>query len=256
MAGRYDQRTTTFSQQGRLYQVEYAIEATNSAGAALGVLGQNCVVLAGEKKTSSKLLDQSQQYEKIFEIDEHVAVAVAGVTADANTLIEDLRLRAQQYRYKYGEPIPVEQLVVQLCDVKQGYTQFGGLRPFGVSFLFAGYDEHYKFQLYHTDPAGNYSGWKAHHIGNLNSSTCTATLRADWNEDLKPQDAKELVAKVLIKTMDTATPDAEKLEFCIIERNSNGSVRFRRMEKTEVDKLMKEAKKKEDEKDAEKAGAA
>lgn len=252
MAGRYDQRTTTFSQQGRLYQVEYAIEATNSAGAALGVLGESCVVLAGEKKTSSKLLDQTQQYEKTFEIDEHIACAVAGVTADANTLIDDLRLRAQQYRYKYGEPIPVEQLIVQLCDLKQGYTQFGGLRPFGVSFLFAGYDAHFKFQLYHTDPAGNYSGWKAHHIGNLNQSTCTATLRSDWKEDLKPQEVKELVAKVLIKTMDTATPDAEKLEWCIIEKTAEGKVAFRRLANKEVEALMKEAKKKEDEKDQEK----
>ena len=79
---------------------------------------------------------------------------------------------AQQYRFKYGEPIPIEQLVVHLCDYKQSYTQFGGLRPFGVSFLFAGYDDHHGFQLYHTDPSGNYSGWKATAIG-VNNQTAT-----------------------------------------------------------------------------------
>ena len=63
-------------------------------------------------------------------------------------------------------------MIVQICDKKQGYTQFGGLRPFGVSFLFAGYDDHHGFQLYHTDPSGNYSGWKATAIG-VNNQTAT-----------------------------------------------------------------------------------
>lgn len=56
--------------------------------------------------------------------------------------------------------MPVEQLVKRVCDLKQGYTQYGGLRPFGVSFLFAGYDPLHRFQLYASDPSGNYSGWR------------------------------------------------------------------------------------------------
>ena len=71
---------------------------------------------------------------------------------------------------RYNEDIPVEQLVQNLCNLKQGYTQYGGkntdlylkvlvgLRPFGVSFLFAGWDKTHGFQLYHSDPSGNYSG--------------------------------------------------------------------------------------------------
>ncbi len=92
-------------------------------------------------------------------------MAVAGITADANILINHARLEGQKYQLQYQEPIPIEQLVVRLCDMKQGYTQYGGLRPFGVSFLFAGWDEHFGFQLYQSDPSGNYGGWKAAAIG-------------------------------------------------------------------------------------------
>lgn len=95
-----------------------------------------------------------------------MACSVAGITADANVLTNVLRQNAQRYELQYGEPIPCEQLVEWLCDIKQAYTQTGGKRPFGVSILYAGWDRHYGFQLYMSDPSGNYSGWKATAIGN------------------------------------------------------------------------------------------
>jgi hypothetical protein len=49
------------------------------------------------------------------------------------------RVVSQRHLFTYGEPIPVEQLVQAVCDQKQGYTQFGGLRPYGVSFLIGGW---------------------------------------------------------------------------------------------------------------------
>ena len=90
---------------------------------------------------------------------------MAGITADANILINYARLSAQRYSLSYQEPIPVEQLVQKICDLKQGYTQYGGLRPFGVSFIYAGWDRNYGFQLYQSDPSGNYGAWKATCIG-------------------------------------------------------------------------------------------
>lgn len=95
---------------------------------------------------------------------------MAGWTADANILIGHARLVSQRFLFSFNEPQPVEQLIVRICDTKQSYTQFGGLRPFGVSFLIAGWDEHFGFQLYHTDPAGNYTGWRATAIGQNNQS--------------------------------------------------------------------------------------
>ena len=84
--------------------------------------------------------------------------AVAGMTADASILVNNARIQAQQYLKLYDEEIPCEMLINRVCDVKQGYTQHGGLRPFGVSFLYAGYDDRYQFQLFTSNPSGNYSG--------------------------------------------------------------------------------------------------
>lgn len=246
MARRYDSRTTTFSPEGRLYQVEYAMEAINNAGSTIGILAKDGVVLAGEKKITSKLLDQGRSSEKLFKVDDHVLCAVAGITADANILINRLRLTTQQYTYSYSEPMPVEQLITSICDLKQGYTQFGGLRPFGVSFLFAGYDKHFGFQLYHTDPSGNFSGWKAYAIG-MNNNTAQQIMRQDWKEDMTIQEAKELAAKVLTKTMDTGVPTAEKLEFAVLTLNEDSKeVKMTHTGAAEIEKLMKEASPVED----------
>ena len=76
----------------------------------------------------------------------------------------------RRYLYKYQEPIPIEMLVKDVCNYKQQYTQFGGLRPFGVGFVFAGWDRHYGYQIYESDPSGNYSGWKASIIGQNNQA--------------------------------------------------------------------------------------
>merc|ERR1711920_1051949 len=198
---------------------------------------------------TSKLLDMAKQHEKLFQIDDSTFCAVAGITSDANILINKLRLSAAQHVYTYGESMPVEELVTSICDLKQGYTQYGGLRPFGVAFLVAGYDPVHKFQLYHTDPSGNFSGWKAYAIG-TNNNNAQQIMRQDWKEGLKTQEALELAAKVLTKTMDTANPTAEKLEFGVVERTEGGQVRMRMLKDAEINKLMAEAAPKEDEEGA------
>lgn len=215
MARRYDQGTTTFSPEGRLHQVEYAMGAINSAGSTLGVLTKEGVILVGEKKTTSKLLDVGKQHEKLFKISDHTFVAVAGMTSDSNILINKLRLSAMQHVYTYGEQMPVEQLVTAICDTKQSYTQFGGLRPFGVSFLVAGFDPHRNFQLYHTDPSGNFSSWKAHAIGN-NALVALQMMKQSWNEDMALGEGQDLVADILVKTMETNV-DASKVEMGVID---------------------------------------
>lgn len=142
------------------------------------------------------------------------------MTADANILIDQARLRAGRYQYQYQEPIPVEQLVEYVCNYKQFYTQRGGLRPFGVAFLFAGYDQHHGFQLYQSDPSGNYSGWKATVIG-ANNQAGKSLLKSEYKTGEEAgesipdlQEALKLAVKVLNKTMDgaTAAAAAEKME--------------------------------------------
>jgi len=220
-------------------QVEYAMEAINNAGTTVGLTCKDGVIIAGEKKISSKLLDMGKQSEKLFQINNQMFCGVAGITSDAMILVNKLRLSAQQHIYTYGQSMPVEQLVTSICDTKQGYTQYGGLRPFGVSFLIGGYDTHHGWQLYHTDPSGNYSGWKAYTIGQ-HKNTAHEILKKDWQPDLSMQQALELTAKVLIKTMDTPNPNAEKLEISVVEKVGS-EVKYRRLTDAEVNKLMADA---------------
>mmetsp|Transcript_35769 Transcript_35769/g.47205 ORF Transcript_35769/g.47205 Transcript_35769/m.47205 type:complete len:250 (-) Transcript_35769:217-966(-) len=238
MARRYDSSTTTFSPEGRLHQVEYAIEAINNAGTCVGLLAKDGIVMAAERRTVSKLLAPAKTSEKVYRIDDHVSAVVAGLTSDANILIHQARLAAQRYLYTYQDPMPMEQLVQRVCNYKQAYTQYGGLRPFGVAFMFAGYDEHFGFQLYHTDPSGNYSGWKANAIG-ANNQAGKSLLKNEFEEDSSIEDCLKLAAKVLNKTMDTTTPSPEKMEFFTLTR-VDGKVVHRILKDEETAKILEE----------------
>eukprot|EP00611_Tribonema_gayanum_P021144 TRINITY_DN400_c4_g1_i1.p1 TRINITY_DN400_c4_g1~~TRINITY_DN400_c4_g1_i1.p1 ORF type:complete len:251 (-),score=105.27 TRINITY_DN400_c4_g1_i1:386-1138(-) len=238
MARRYDSSTTTFSPEGRLHQVEYAIEAINNAGTCVGILaGDNGIVLAAERKTVSKLLAPSKTSEKTYKLDDATSCVVAGLTADANILINQARLAAQRYLYQYQEAMPVEQLVQRVCNMKQAYTQFGGLRPFGVAFLFAGWDEHHGFQLYQSDPSGNYGGWKATAIG-ANNQAGKSLLKNDYAENMSMEDALQLAVKVLNKTMDSTAPSADKMELTTIQR-VNDKVVYKVLNDAEVTRVLK-----------------
>ena len=135
--------------------------------------------------------------------------AVAGMTADANILINYARQAAQRYLLTYNEDIPCEQLVRRLCDLKQGYTQHGGLRPFGVSFIYAGWDPQRQFQLYLSNPSGNYGGWKATSAG-ANNASASSLLKQDYKEDCTLKEACAMAVKVLSKTMDSTKLSSEK----------------------------------------------
>ena len=197
------------------------------------------IVLAAEKKITSKLLETAKTAEKMYRIDEHVACAVAGLTADANILINDCRLASQRYRFQYQEAMPVEQLVQSICDRKQGYTQYGGLRPFGVSFLFAGYDDHHGFQLYQSDPSGNFGGWKATAIG-ANSQSSQSILKTDYDPEMDLEAATKLAIKVLAKTMDSTTLNHEKVEIATLRKDDDGEIMYDMLGAGATDKALKE----------------
>ena len=158
--------------------------------------------------------------EKTYKLCDHAACNVAGLTADANILMDQARLRAGRYLYQFQEPIPVEQLVEHVCNYKQSYTQYGGLRPFGVAFLFAGYDDDHGFQLYQSDPSGNYSGWKATVIG-ANNQAGKSLLKNEYTLS-NVETALKLAVKVLNKTMDGTAAAAEKMELFQMTLDENG----------------------------------
>ncbi|CAB4031859.1 Proteasome subunit alpha type-4 [Paramuricea clavata] len=248
MSRRYDTRTTIFSPEGRLYQVEYAMEAIGLAGICLGILADDGVVLAAERRNTNKLLDEMVFSEKIYKLHDDMACSVAGITSDANVLTNELRLIAQRYLLQYQEPIPCEQLVSSLCDIKQAYTQFGGKRPFGVSLLYMGWDKHYGFQLYQSDPSGNFSGWKATCIGN-NSVAAVSMLKQEYDEDKMPlSEALKLAIRVLNKTLDVTKLTKEKVEIATLTREEDKTV-IRILRDSEVEDIIniceEEAKNKE-----------
>jgi len=227
MARRYDSRTTIFSPEGRLYQVEYAMEAVGHAGTSLGIRTKNGVILAVEKKHMHKLLDDDINLgsDKLYQISKEAVCAVAGFTADANVLINEIRLAAERYRFQYSTPIPLEQLVIHVCNIKQYYTQYGGQRPFGVAFLFAGYDKRHGFQLYQTDPSGNYGGWKATCIGN-NTATAQSILKTDWSEELDLEQGISLALKILNKTLDVQKLTEDRFELAMLKLDENDNAKF------------------------------
>ncbi|CAM9609353.1 unnamed protein product [Heterosigma akashiwo] len=238
MSRRYDSSTTTFSPEGRLHQVEYAIEAINNAGTCVGLLAKDGIVMAAERRTVSKLLAPAKTSEKVYRIDDHVSAVVAGLTSDANILLQQARLASQRYLYSYGAPMPLEQLVQRVCNYKQAYTQYGGLRPFGVAFMFAGWDEHFGFQLYHSDPSGNYSGWFANAIG-ANNQAGKSLLKNEYEQDSTVEQCLKLAAKVLNKTMDTTTPSPEKMEFFTLQM-VDGKVVHKILTDAETAKILEE----------------
>ncbi|KAG5330190.1 PSA4 protein, partial [Acromyrmex heyeri] len=238
-ARRYDTRTTIFSPEGRLYQVEYAMEAISHAGTCLGILANDGILLAAEKRNTNKLLDEVFFSEKIYKLNDDIVCSVAGITSDANVLTNELRLIAQRYLLQYGEAIPCEQLVSWLCDVKQAYTQYGGKRPFGVSILYMGWDKYYGYQLYQSDPSGNYGGWKATCIGN-NSAAAVSSLKQEYKEgETTLKDAMALAIKVLSKTLDMNKLTAEKVEMAILTRE-DGKTKTKILPANEVNALIAE----------------
>ena len=158
----YDRAITVFSPDGRLFQVEYAREAVKRGATAIGVKTKEGVVLVADRRVTSRLLEPDT-IEKIYIIDDHIGAATSGLVADARILIDRARLEAQINRLTYDEPISIKDLAKRICDFKQQFTQFGGVRPFGVSLLIAGVDE--KPRLYETDPSGALLEYKATAIG-------------------------------------------------------------------------------------------
>jgi len=165
----YDRSVNTFSPEGRLFQVEYAIEAIKLGSTAIGIQTSEGTVLAVEKRITSPLMVPST-IEKIVEIDKHLACAFSGLTADSKMLIERARVEAQNHWFNHDRSMPVESIAQSVSNLA---IQFGDSdsdgsalsRPFGVALLFAGSDPDHGPQLFHMDPSGTYVRYDAKAIG-------------------------------------------------------------------------------------------
>lgn len=177
---------------------------TQLGSTAIGVKTAEGVVLAVEKRVTSPLLLPAS-IEKISEVDTHVAAAVSGLTADARTLVDHGRVQAQQHRFSYNEPMPVESVTQSLCDLAlrfgedddEGGGGGGMARPFGVALLLAGWDPDAGPCLFQTDPSGTFVAYGARAIGSGAEGAQTA-LQEAYRPDLSLAEA-EVVALATLK---------------------------------------------------------
>ncbi len=185
----YDRAITVFSPDGRLFQVEYAREAVKKGSTALGLKFSNGVLLISDRKVRSRLVEQNS-VEKIQLIDDYVAAVTSGLVADARVLIDFSRVAAQQEKVTYGGLINMENLVRKVADQMQQYTQYGGVRPYGVSLIYAGVDR-VGPRLFDCDPAGTINEYKAVAVGS-GKDQVVAYLEKEYKEDLKEKEAVAL----------------------------------------------------------------
>src|SRR3989344_4715964 len=194
-----------FSPDGRLYQVEYASKIV-----AQGTMGVACkysdgIIFGADKKISSKLLIP-ESIEKMFIIDEHILAISAGLVGDARRLVGIARQKAQENKVYYDEAVQIETLVKEVSNLKQVFTQYGGMRPFGISFIIGGIDKTGK-RLFETEPSGALAEYHAIAIGK-NRNKAMEIFEKEWKENLSRGAAVKLMAKALEKGLD----EKEKLE--------------------------------------------
>ena len=183
----YDSDVTVWSPQGRLHQVEYAMEAVKLGSATVGLKNKTHAVLIALKRASSEL---SAHQKKMFPIDKHMGISISGLTADARMLSRYMRTECLNYKYSHDDVLPVSRLLASLGNKLQTCTQRYDRRPYGVGLLIAGYDDQGP-HIYQTCPSSNYFDCKAMAIG-ARSQSARTYLEKHLNE-LLSCDLDELI---------------------------------------------------------------
>ncbi|KKY18410.1 putative proteasome subunit alpha type-6 [Phaeomoniella chlamydospora] len=198
----YDRHITIFSDQGRLYQVEYAFKAITAANiTSVGVKGKNCAVVLSQKKVPDKLIDPSS-VSHIFQLSPSVGCVMTGSIADARAAVDRARGEAGEFRYKYGYEMPCDVLAKRLANINQVYTQRAYMRPLGVATTLISLDDEYGTQLYKCDPAGYYVGYKATASGPKQQEALNHLEKRLKNKDYAPGSWKDVV-ELGISTLST-----------------------------------------------------
>ena len=231
----YDRAITMFSPDGRLLQVEYAKKTVRQGSTAIGMVCTDGVLLVADKRVVDSLI-VPESVEKIWQIDEHIGASASGILSDARVLIDRAQLRAQQNRVTYDSEIDTLTVVKDICDLKQVCTQSGGLRPFGVSILVAGIDDHMP-KLFETDPIGIFFQYRATAIGE-GEVEVEEILHSEYKPEITIEDGLKLSLKALKKVLgDNFSIDRIDAAYITIAEK-----KFRRVPKQRVEKLSAELK--------------
>jgi len=227
----YDEAITIFSPEGRIYQVEYALELVKRGAPVAGVVTKEGVVLAAVEVLRSSLEDPRFS-KKIYELDDHVATAISGNSPDARVLVREARLVCQGHRLTYDEPIGIESLTSSLGDLLQQYTQNAGVRPFGVSMIVGGVDVT-GCRMLSLDPSGSYRGYKATALG-MNNEKARELLEKKYRQDMTLDEA----IRLSVETIRTAYQNEVKAENINVSVITTASKAFRKLENEEIRKYL------------------
>ena len=209
MASRgYDMTPTMYSPDGRIYQVEYAIETVKRGTLALGIKTKEGVIMAVEEKP--RALQTSNITQKIFQIDFHIGVAAAGYIPDARVQVDNARMFSQGNKLTYDEAVEVETVAKHLADQSHQFTQYSGVRPNGVALIIAGVDLKGE-SIFLTDPSGTFIQYAAIAIGS-GSDEVNSFLEKNYNFDMGLEDAAALaIAAINVKSEEKEGVDHIKM---------------------------------------------
>ncbi len=224
-SGGYDRAKTIFSPDGRLYQVEYAREAVSIGATTVGLIYKNGVVL-GARRTVEKL--QKVNPEKLSKIETHVGIATAGLISDGRVIVDSARVQGQRNMLMYDEPVSVYKIAKHIADLKQAYTQYGGVRPYGVAMLVGGVND--TPHLYQTDPAGIMKEWNATSIGR-GQDKAKEIFESEFKDKMKQEDAIQLAVKALSQAEEQLK--LEEIELAVISDQKP----FTRISPEELEKM-------------------
>ena len=189
----YDMTPTMYSPDGRIYQVEYAIETVKRGAIAIGLQSNEGAVIAVEEKSRDLQVEDITQ--KIFQVDDHIGIAAAGYIPDARIMVDSARFFSQSNKLTYDESVEIETVAKHLADQSHQFTQYSGVRPFGVALIIAGVDRK-GTRVFVTDPSGTYVPYTAVAIGG-NSDEVTDFLEKNYKEEMSVDDAISLAISAI-----------------------------------------------------------
>jgi 20S proteasome subunit alpha 7 len=216
----YDVSAMTYSPDGKVFQVEYALKAVENSGTAIALRVKDGVVIAVEKIVTSKMLEEGSN-SRINAVDLHIAMGIAGLLADGRHLLNKSRSEAQNYQQFYNTPIPVKVLAERMALYMQFYTLYSHVRPFGCSVIFAGIDSSGP-QLYMVEPSGVCYGYFGVAIGKARTSAHTEIekLSSKLNE-MSCREAVQQAAKIIYQVHDELKDRLFELELGWVCAESN-----------------------------------
>ena len=229
----YDRAITVFSPDGRLYQVEYAIETVKRGTLAIGIKTKDGIIIAAEERPRKLQIDESPQ--KLFQVDHHIGIAAAGYIPDARNQVDDARFFSQSNKLVYDEPVDVETVAKHLADQAQHYTQYAGVRPFGVALIIGGIDQQGS-SLFLTDPSGTYIPYNAVAIG-ADSDRVTEFLKKHYKPEMTLEESKMLA----ISSINMVSNDVEGSEHIKISQIKSDTKQFEIVDKNQITKLLQSA---------------